>query len=120
MCPRNYKNPYHLAVTPEFHWTDHKIKVHYFVCVLGYLLSALVWREVRIEAGFKGTLDTLLDSLNNIRLATLLEITGKRGKPRATYKIEEMSPEENVLMEALNLKEIHLERPKIKGVGVYN
>ena len=57
--------------------------------------------------------------LNNIRLATLLEITGERGKPRATYKIEEMSTEENMLMEALNLKGIHRDRPKIKGVGVY-
>ncbi len=117
---KNIKNPYHLAVTPEFHWTDQKIRVHYFTCVLGYLLSALIWREARIKAGFKGTLDTLLDSLNNIRLTTLLEKTGKRGKAKAMHKIEEMSEEENLLMEALNLQELHLKRPKIEGVGVYN
>lgn len=117
---KNIKNPYHLAVTPEFHWTDQKIKVHYFTCVLGYLLSAMIWREARVKSGFKGTLDTLLDTLNNVRLSILLEKTGKRGKAKATHKLEEMSDEENVLMDALNLREIHLKRPKIKGVGVYN
>jgi transposase len=117
---KNIKNPYHLAVIPEFHWTDQKIRVHYFTCVLGYLLSALIWREARIKSGFKGTLDTLLDLLNNVRLSTLLEKTGKRGKAKVTHKLEEMSGEENALMDALNLKEIHLKRPKIKGVGVYN
>jgi len=116
---KNIKNPYHLAITPEFHWTDQKIKVHYFTCVLGYLLAALIWREVKIKAGFKGTLDTLLDTLNNVRLSTLLEKTGKRGKPKATYKIEEMTEEQKVLMEALDLKETHLKRTEIYGVGVY-
>lgn len=116
---KNIKNPYHLAIVPEFHWTDQKIKVLYFTCVLGYLLAALIWHEARIKARFKGTLDTLLDTLNNVRLSTLLEKTGKRGKPKATYMIEEMTEEQKVLMEALDLNEIHMRRTKIDGVGVY-
>jgi len=52
-------------------------------------------------------------------LSTLLEKTGKRGKPKATYKIEEMTEKQKVLMEALDLKEIHMKRTKIDGVGVY-
>lgn len=116
---KNIKNPYHLAITPEFHWTDQKIKVHYFTCVLGYLLAALIWHDARIKTRFKGTLDTLLDTLNNVRLSTLLEKTGKRGKPKANYKIEEMTEEQKVLMEALDLNEIHMRRTKIDGVGVY-
>jgi transposase len=43
---KNIKNPYHLALTPGFHWTDHKIKIHYFSCVLGYLLSTLIWKRL--------------------------------------------------------------------------
>ena len=108
-----------MAITPEFHWTDQKIKVHYFTCVLGYLLAALIWHDARIKTRFKGTLDTLLDTLNNVRLSTLLEKTGKRGKPKATYKLEEMTEEQKVLMEALDLNEIHMKRTKIDGVGVY-
>lgn len=117
---KNIKNPYHLAVTPEFHWTDQKIRVHYFSGVLGYLLAALVWREARMKADFTGTLDTLLDTLNNIRLVTLLEVTGKRGKPKATRQLEEMTENQACLMDALNLADIHKKPLKIKGVRVYN
>ncbi len=117
---KNIKNPYHLAVTPEFHWTDQKIRVHYFSCILGYLLASLIWREARMEADFTGTLDTLLDELNNIRLVTLLEMSGKRGKPKATRQIEEMTGIQKRLMDGLNLADIHKKPLKIKGVSVYN
>ncbi len=116
---RNLKNPYHLALKPQFHWTDQKIVVHYFGCVLGYLLSAIVWRQVKSKVRFTGSLDTLLDSLNNVRLGTLLEDSKTRGRVKATYKLEEMSDAENAIMEALELKDFHNNRPKFKGVGVY-
>lgn len=116
---KNIKNPYHLAVTPGFHWTDHKIRIHYFSCVLGYLLSALIWREAR-QTGFKGTLDTLLDSLNRVRLSQRVEYSGKKGKPKLFYQLEEMSNEELALVKALNLTDIHRKPLKIEGVGVYN
>ena len=117
---RNIKNPYHLAVTPEFHWTDQKIRVHYFSCVLGYLLASLIWRDARMKAGFTGTLDTMLDTLNNIRLTTLLEMSGKRGTPRATRQIEEMTEDQKTLLEGLNLPDVHKKPLAIKGLSVYN
>jgi transposase len=117
---KNIKNPYHLAVTPGFHWTDQKIRVHYFSCILGYLLASLIWREARIKANFNGTLDTLLDTLNNIRLSTLLQMSGKRGKPRTTRQIEEMTEDQGRLMDGLNLSDVHKKPLKIKGVSVYN
>jgi len=117
---KNIKNPYHLAVTPEFHWTDQKIRVHYFSCILGYLLASLIWREARLKADFTGTLDTLLDQLNNIRLSTVLEMSGKRGKPRATRLIEEMTEDQKRLVDGLNLEDVHTKPVKLKGVSVYN
>ena len=117
---KNIKNPYHLAVTPEFHWTDQKIRVHYFSCVLGYLLASLIWREARIKTDFAGTLDTLLDTLNNIRLTTVLDMSGKRGTPKATRQIEEMTDDQSRLMDGLNLAEAHQKPIPIQGVSVYN
>jgi len=117
---KNIKNPYHLAVTPEFHWTDQKIKVHYFSCILGYLLASLIWREARMNADFTGTLDTLIDTLNNVRLSTLLEMSGKRGKPRATRQIEEMTEDQKRLVDGLNLADVHTKPLKMEGVSVYN
>lgn len=116
---KNLKNAYHLALKPQFHWTDQKIITHYFICVLGYLMAAIVWRQARLKVKFEGTLDRLLDTLNNIRLVTILEETTKRGKVKAIYKLEEMSDEENKIMKALNIKNSHNDRPKFLGVGVY-
>lgn len=116
---KNLKNPYHLAMKPQYHWTDQKITVHYFLGVLGYLLATLVWRLVRQKIQYQGSLDHLLDSLNNIRLATVIEKSSGRGKPKIIYKLEDMSAKENRLMEALNLCLIHQKRPRWKGVGVY-
>lgn len=117
---KNLKNPYHLALRPQFHWTDQKIKVHFFICVLGYLLATIVWREARTKAQFKGTLDSLLDTLNDVRLATILEDTKTRGKIKATYKLEEMSEVEESIIKALEVEDAHNNRPKLKGVGVHN
>ena len=116
---RNMKNPYHLALKPQYHWTDQKIKVHYFICVIGYLLSSIIWREAKLKAGYKGSLDNLLDLLNNIRLGTMLEESKKTGKPKATYKLEEMNEVEKRIMIALGIENAHNEQPKIKNVGVY-
>ena len=116
---KNLKNPYHLSIKPQFHWTDQKVKVHFFVCVLGYLLAAIVWRKVRTKTQFSGTLDSLLDTLGNIRLASLIEDSKTRGAVKVLYKLEEMSSEENEVMEALQIKDLHNNRPKIGGVGVY-
>jgi transposase len=116
---KNIKNPYHLALRPQFHWTDQKIQVHYHMCVLGYLLSALIWKEAREKASFTGSLDTLLDTLNNIRLAALIESKKGRGRPKVIYQIEEMSEEEGTLVHALGIAQSHRRRPEIDGIGVY-
>ena len=118
---KNLKNPYHLTLKPQFHWTDQKIKVHYFMGVLGYLLATLVWYSVRKKMEYKASLDTLLDQLNNIRLAMVLDkIPGKRGKAKVTYQLEKMSPHENDLIDSLEIRETHLKRIPLNGFSVYN
>jgi len=52
---------YHLAVRPQLHWTDQKIKVHTFICLLGLLLTEILRKKVH-DAGIKMSLD-----LGNIR-----------------------------------------------------
>jgi transposase len=116
---RDIKNPSHLAVRPSFHWTDQKIKVHFFLCVIGYLISTIILHEAK-KTGFKGSLNLLLNKLNEIRMATLIEITEKRGKPRCVHKLEEMSSEQNEILRKLNLTKTHLKKLKMQGVSVYN
>jgi len=35
------------------------------------------------------------------------------------YKLEEMSKEEKSILQALEVEDLHNNRPKLKGVGVY-
>lgn len=93
--------------------------MHYFICVIGYLLSSIIWREAKLKAGYTGSLDNLLDMLNNIRLGTMLEESKKTGKPKATYKLEKTTEYEKKIMEVLGIEKDHYKRPKIRNVGVY-
>ena len=116
---KNLKNPYHLALRPQFHWTDQKIVVHNFICVLGFLFSVLLWKQAKQAVQYLGTLDSLLDKLNSIRLATLIEQTSQPGRPKVVYQLEQLSPQEKELLDALEITDLHLHPPQIKGVGVY-
>ena len=82
-------------------------------------MSAILLRQVREKTKFKGYLDSLLNILSNIRLATLLEESNTRSRVKAVYKLEEMSKEEKSILQALEIEDLHNNRPKLKGVGVY-
>lgn len=117
---RNIKNPYHGAIRPQFHWTDQKIRVHVFTCMLGFLLESIVYRRAQMHGYEKTNYDNLFDRLKGIRLATLIEKTGKPGRMKAVYQLEETEYEDEVLLDALDIRNIHINRPKLKNLVVYN
>ena len=43
---RDLKNVKHLSLRPQRHWTDQKIRVHVFYCVLALMLCSLLRREL--------------------------------------------------------------------------
>jgi transposase len=116
---KDVKNPFHLAVTPGFHWTDQKIRIHFFTCVLGFLLATLIRKQAKEKASYKGTLDNLLDQLSEVRLATLIETNKKKGKPKVTYQLEVTDGCEDEIMSALNIDRIHEKPMKIEGLSLY-
>ncbi len=83
------------------------------------MLATLTWKQTKEKIKFTGTLDNFLDSLNNIRLGSVIEATGKSGALKASYKLEETSEEEKLLIKALDIEGAHINRPKLLGVGVY-
>ena len=117
---KNVKNPFHLAITPEYHWTDQKIRVHFFSCVLGFTLTTLIWKKAKEQINYKGNLDNLLDALNEIRLATVIENTGEKGKPKVTYQLEEIDAGEEKMVKMLGIANIHKKPIKIPGFSLYN
>ena len=117
---KNMKDQTHLSFKPQFHWTDQKIRVHYFCCVIGYLLNALLYKRAKEEAGFAGSMSSFLNKLDNMRLGSIISDTGKKGAPRVEYQLEVLDSDDQVLLDCLDLQNIHITRPKVSGLGVYN
>lgn len=90
---RDLKDPGMLATHPQFHWTDQKLHVHAFMCVMGYLLERLLWWRARRDAGFTGSPRNLLMKLSQIRCCRIVDKTGRAGRPRVRKQLEEMTEE---------------------------
>ena len=85
---RQCKDDEHLALRPQHHWTDHKIHVHTFMCLLALLLARVVEREARKLLRTEG-LSGLLDLLATVRLAMVLRPSGETGgRPRTEWHLE--------------------------------
>jgi transposase len=63
---RQMKNTNHLTVRPIFHWTDQKIRIHMFTCVLAYRLCCLLVKELS-EKGIQTNIDQLIDEMSKIK-----------------------------------------------------
>ncbi len=63
---RDMKQAPWLRWQPQFHWTDQKIRVHGFICVLAVTLAHLLRRECA-TAGIDLSLPTLLNDLTTIQ-----------------------------------------------------
>lgn len=119
---KELKNPFHMSVKPQYHWTDQKIKVHDLICVIGFLLSTLTWWEVRRKTDYKGCMNTLFNTLKNIKLGSVLEKNEKNGRLRADYKLEMMDVDEQKLFDCMELMDFHTNtnRQKFKCFSIYN
>jgi transposase len=98
---RQLKDDEHMAVRPQYHWTDQKIQVHTFCCLLALLLGRLIERQAR-QLHYPHSLSALLDLLGTIRLAMVLRPAGKKGgRPRCEWILEQNVPEALALFEHL-------------------
>ena len=86
---RDLKDPRMLATRPQFHWTDHKLHVHAFICVMAYLLVTLLHRRAKQKAGFDGSPRRLLAELADLRCSRLIDMTGRKGRPRVRLQLEQ-------------------------------
>jgi transposase len=98
---RQSKDPDHLAVRPQYHWTDQKVRVHTFVCLLALTLSRLLEREAR-RHGYRHCLSGLLDELATIRLALIMTVsTSKKLSLDCQWQLEEADPDSLALFQKL-------------------
>jgi len=88
---KQLKNPEHMAMRPFFHWTDEKIRVHIFTCVLAYRLCSLLIKEL-YDAGISVSINRLMDEMSGLkRIHTFFGDLKKPGKVESFTRCSEMA-----------------------------
>ena len=88
---RQMKDPHVVSFGPTHHWTDSKIRVHVFYCVLALTIAHLMRREAE-HAGINLSVPELLATLTGIGETVLLYHDGGKGRPRARRMLTDMNP----------------------------
>lgn len=99
---RDLKDPRMLSTRPQFHWTDQKLHVHAFMCVTAYLLVTLLHRHATQRAAYEGSSRRLLEKLAEVRCCRLVDLTGKKGRPRVRWQMEEIDQQRKTLAQVLD------------------
>jgi transposase len=101
---RRLKDPHYLTFRPAFHWTDQKLRVHAFYCVLALLMLNLLRRKLA-QAGIPLSTAKMMDSLTDIHEVTLL-YPGASGsqKPFVRTVLADMDPTQRKIVETLGLE----------------
>lgn len=101
---KHMKNRDYLRWQPAYHWTDQKMKVHTFYCVLALLLATLA-RKVAVEAGHDLSLQALLDDLSGIKEVALLYKDGSKGLI-SRFTLNSMTARQKKLADLFRIGEI--------------
>jgi transposase len=86
------KDPFHLALRPQFHWTDQKLHVHVLICILAYVLAARLFLHARRAGVPFASMESLLDALARVRRVTVARSATGKGRMRVTTQLEEIDP----------------------------
>jgi len=100
---RQMKDPRVVSFAPLHHWTDSKIRVHVFYCVLALTVAHLMRREAE-HAGLHLSVRELLATLGGVEETVLLYHEGGKGRPRARRMLTDMSPTQQRLAELFGIK----------------
>jgi transposase len=102
---KQMKDPHWVSFSPAFHWTDQKLRVHTFYCILALMLSSLLQRKVA-HADIHLTIPTLYKQLSAITEIVNLHAPrtdSGRGRLRAHYVLSERSPLQDKLCRILDV-----------------
>ena len=100
---RDMKNPHFLGWSPMFHWTDSKIRVHAFYCVLALTLTSLLQRTLH-QQGLDLSLSRMMELLGGIE-EVLVIYPRQQGqqRPATATCLSERDAEQERVLQALAL-----------------
>ena len=100
---KQMKNPHFVSWKPMFHWTDQKIRVHAFYCVVALVLASLLRRELAYK-NIRMSIPAIIESLNGIYESAVIY---PKGTSRNHIVLSDMNKTQQSLFEALNLEKYH-------------
>jgi transposase len=98
---RQLKDRHVVSFSPMFHWTEQKIRVHVFYCVLALAIAHLMRRQAA-QAGLDLSVRELLHTLAGIG-ETVLIYPSTGGRPRARRILTEQDPTQQRLFDLFDL-----------------
>jgi len=100
---RQLKDPHVVSFSPMHHWTDSKIRVHIFYCVLALAIAHLLRRQAE-HAGLHLSVRELLAELADIQETVVLRYhDGGKGRPRARRMLTDTTPTQQRLADLFDL-----------------
>lgn len=100
---RDMKNPHFPGWSPMFHWTDSKIRVHAFYCVLALTLTSLLQRALHGH-GMDLSLTRMMELLGGVQEVLLVyPRQPAENHPRTLTCLSEQDAQQEKLLEVLNL-----------------
>jgi transposase len=98
---RQLKDRHLVAFSPMFHWTEQKIRVHVFYCVLALAIAHLMRRQAA-QAGADLSVRELLHTLAGIG-ETVLIYPSTGGRPKARRMLTQMTTAQQHLFDLFGL-----------------
>jgi transposase len=101
---RQMKHPHYLGWQPMYHWTDSKIRVHAFTCVLGLTLSSLLQRTLH-QKGVDLSQPRMFELLGGIRETLVIYPKTQGQRHHSTARsLSTLNPEQERLLTILDLR----------------
>jgi transposase len=86
---------------PMFHWTDSKIRVHAFYCVLALLLVSVLTKRLH-DSGLNLSPEKILDALTDME-ETVLLYPEKKGRQSSSTTYSKLKPKQKKIFDILEL-----------------
>lgn len=87
---KQMKHPVFVSWRPRFHWTDQKVRVHAFYCVLALAIASLLQRELH-EKGLEISIPKMIENLSAIKEVATFYPKEKVSGPTVKFAISEMT-----------------------------
>ncbi len=99
---RGMKDPHCIALRPQHHWTDQKIRVHVLTCVVALMLLSLLQRELH-RHGIDCSFRRMTHLLGGIREVIIATPAAGGAAPAISFALSRMSPQQRQVFDALRL-----------------